>query len=94
MDDPQVYLLWHARHLVLEEDGTTIHTDPDGTLYLDEEEWRVLGVFRDEATASAYLAVARELPGFRDEPDCFEIAPMLPDEDLWTNGYFTVVHSR
>jgi hypothetical protein len=46
-----VYLLWHARHLVIEDDGSTVHTDPDGNPHLDEEEWRLLGVFRDEATA-------------------------------------------
>ncbi|MER7756214.1 hypothetical protein [Kitasatospora sp. NPDC097643] len=92
MDDQQLYLLWHARHLVVEDDGSTRHRDPDGELHLDEEEWRLLGVFHDEATAAAHLATARTLPGFRDEPDCFRISPLLPDEDHWTEGYITVVH--
>jgi hypothetical protein len=92
VENQQVHLLWHARHLVLEDDGSTIHTDPDGSMHLDEEEWRLLGVFRDEATATAHLAAARELPGFRDEPDCFRISPMRPDEDQWTDGFVTVIH--
>ncbi|MET8625069.1 hypothetical protein ABZW30_15135 [Kitasatospora sp. NPDC004669] len=92
MDDPQAHLLRHARHLVVEEDGTTVHTDPDGSLHLDEQEWRLRGVFRDETTATAQLAIAREPPGFCDEPGCFATAPMLPDKDQWTDGFVTVVH--
>ncbi|MYX15558.1 hypothetical protein GTY67_19555 [Streptomyces sp. SID8374] len=85
----EVFVLWHARHLVVDEDGRTTHRDPDGEMHVDEEEWRILGIFTDEAAAEARRGLSRELPGFRDEPDCFDISPLVLDEDMWTDGYFT-----
>lgn len=71
----EVFVLWHARHLIVDEEGRTAHRDPDGEIHLDEEEWRILGIFRDEAAAEAQRGMSRKLPGFRDEPDCFDISP-------------------
>lgn len=71
----EVFVLWHARHLVLEEDGRTIHRDPDGEIHLDEEEWRILGIYVDKAAAEAQRDASRLLPGFREEPNCFDISP-------------------
>jgi hypothetical protein len=85
----EVFILWHARHLILEEDGRTIHLDPDGEIHSDEEEWRILGIYATRAAAETQKRVSRELPGFRDEPDCFDIEPMVLDEDLWNHGYGT-----
>ncbi|GAA3015561.1 hypothetical protein GCM10020229_28430 [Kitasatospora albolonga] len=39
------------------------------------------------AAAEARIAQARLLPGFRDEPDCFEVIPADVDHDTWTDGY-------
>ncbi|MFD3409675.1 hypothetical protein [Streptomyces cyaneofuscatus] len=85
----EVFVLWHARHLIVDEEGRTAHRDPDGEIHLDEEEWRILGIFTDEAAAEAQRGMSRKLPGFRDEPDCFDISPLVLDEDMWTDGYFT-----
>ncbi|MFD5517444.1 hypothetical protein [Streptomyces sp. NPDC127066] len=82
-------VLWHARHLAVEEDGRIVHRDPDGTLRLDEEKWRIIGLCTTEVSAEAQREASKDLPGFRDEPDCFEISSPTLDEDLWTEGFFT-----
>ncbi|MEU1275617.1 hypothetical protein [Streptomyces sp. NPDC005799] len=87
--DSELYVLWHARHLAVEEEGRIIHRDPDGSLHLDEEEWRIIGIYARPADAEKQREVAKGLPGFRDEPDCFEISPVVVDEDLWREGFFT-----
>jgi hypothetical protein len=35
---------------------------------------------------------ARLLPGFHEEPDCFLIDRYSLDEDLWIDGFVTVLH--
>ncbi|WP_392958883.1 hypothetical protein [Streptomyces sp. LN245] len=85
----EVHVLWHARHLATEEDGRIIHQDPDGTVHLDEEEWRLVGVYTTEAAAETQREASKGLPGFRGEPGCFEISPLTLDEDLWTHGFVT-----
>lgn len=89
MSGIETHVLWHVRHLAVEEDGRIIHHDADGSLHLDEEEWRILGIYSRRESAEAHLERARKLPGFCDEPDCFTISPLEIDEDLWTDGYFT-----
>ena len=85
----EVHVLWHARHLAVEESGMIVHRDPDGSIHLDEEEWRIIGVYATEANAEGQREVSRDLQGFRGESDCFEISPLTLDEDLWTEGFFT-----
>ncbi|MGW5093625.1 hypothetical protein ACWEQ1_00275 [Streptomyces nodosus] len=85
----ELFVLWHARHLAVEEDGKAIHRDPDSSMHLDEEEWRILGICSDREMAEVWGQGAKQLPGFRDELDCFSISPLMLDEDLWTDGYFT-----
>ncbi|MET8132969.1 hypothetical protein [Streptomyces sp. NPDC005251] len=85
----EFHLLWHARHLAVEEDGRIIHQDPDGSMHLDEEEWRVIGIYTTTAAAETQREASKDLPGFRREPDCFEISPLVLDEDLWTDGFVT-----
>lgn len=82
MRETEVFVLWHARHLVVEEGGRTIHRDLDGGMHLDEEEWRILGIYSDKGDAEAQLERSRHLQGFREERECFEIAPLALDEDL------------
>ncbi|MER6539273.1 hypothetical protein ABT215_36955 [Streptomyces sp900105755] len=88
--DGNLYVLWHARHLAVEQDERVIHLDVDGTIHLNEEEWRIIGIYPDQSVAERQREIARKLPGFRDEPDCFEIAPVGVDEDLWNQGFVTV----
>jgi hypothetical protein len=42
------------------------------------------------ANAEQRIARARDLPGFRDEPDCFVIDGYELDRDEWLEGYVTV----
>ncbi|AJF69538.1 hypothetical protein SVTN_04380 [Streptomyces vietnamensis] len=67
-----------------------MHRDPDGEMHLDEEEWRIVGVYADRAAAEARKEAVIRLPGFRDEPHCFDISPMVIDQDEWVDGYVTV----
>lgn len=85
----EVHVLWHARHLAMEENGLITHLDPDGAIHSDEEEWRIIGIYAAPADAEAQRESSRNLKGFRDESDCFEIAPLTLDEDLWNHGFFT-----
>ena len=85
----ELYVLWHARHLAVEEDGRIIHREPDGSLHLDEEEWRIIGIYSRRADAEKQKELSRFLPGFQDEPDCFEISPLVVDENAWEGGFFT-----
>lgn len=85
----EVHVLWHASHLAVEEDGRVIHRDPEGSIHLDEEEWRIIGIYTTKAAAEMQRETSKHLRGFRCEPDCFEIAPLVLDEDLWTDGFFT-----
>ncbi|WP_326791464.1 hypothetical protein OHA79_01985 [Streptomyces sp. NBC_00841] len=85
----EVHVLWHARHLAVEENGRIIHRDPDGIIHLDEEEWRIVGIYTTRSAAETQREASKDLRGFRCEPDCFEISPLVLDEDLWTDGFFT-----
>ena len=85
----EVHVLWHARHLAMEENGLIIHRDPDGGLHSDEEEWRIIGIYAAEADAETQKESTKNLPGFRDESGCFEISSLTLDEDLWAEGFFT-----
>lgn len=85
----EVHVLWHARHLAMEENGLITHLDPDGDIHSDEEEWRIIGIYAVAEGAEAQRESSKNLKGFRDESDCFEISPLTLDEDLWTHGFFT-----
>ncbi|MEV4277865.1 hypothetical protein [Actinoplanes xinjiangensis] len=88
-----VYLLWHVRHAPFLDDRPTEHRGEDGELNWDEEEGddlKMLGAYSTEQKARERLVRARELPGFRDEPDCFLVDHHVLDEDRWTEGFVTV----
>ena len=46
-----------------------------------------LGVYSSDAAAQARIEPARTLPGFSDEPDCFQITLYTLDKDEWTEGF-------
>ncbi len=69
----------------------------DGELIWDEEDGddlKILGAYSSEQKAQERLARARELPGFREEPDCFLIDFLIDlytlDEDRWSEGFISV----
>jgi hypothetical protein len=88
-----VYLLWHVRHAPFLDGRPTEHRGEDDELIWDEEDGddlKILGAYSGEQKAKERLVRARELPGFRDEPDCFLIDPYTLDEDRWNEGFVTV----
>ncbi len=88
-----VYLLWHVRHAPFLDGRLTEHRGEDGALIWDEEDGddlKILGAYSSEQKAQERLVRAGELPGFRDEPDCFLVDTYTLDEDRWTDGFITV----
>lgn len=61
------------------------HDDADGNV--DD---KLIGVYLTEEKARVALARTKELPGFRDFPDGFEISPYQVNKDHWTEGFETV----
>lgn len=74
----KVYLLWHTHDLAADADD-----EPD-------DDAKLLGVYSSGQGAQARIARARQLPGFRDSPDGFEVSEYTVDEDEWNEGYTTV----
>ncbi|MBS2531630.1 hypothetical protein KGQ20_02470 [Catenulispora sp. NF23] len=74
----KVYLLWHTHDLAADADDK-----PD-------EDAKLLGVYSSGLAAQARIVRARQLPGFRDSPDGFEVSEYTVDEDGWSEGYTTV----
>jgi hypothetical protein len=87
-----VFLLYHVSHLcrdVVPEN----HLHEDGTPLCDEQagdDVKILGIYTSEAAAQARIAKAQLLPGFRDEPQCFQITSCALDHDDWTEGFVVV----
>jgi hypothetical protein len=47
----------------------------------------LLGVYCSDAAAQARIESAWTLPGFSDEPDCFQITLCTLGKDEWTEGF-------
>ncbi|WP_323101809.1 hypothetical protein [Intrasporangium sp. YIM S08009] len=84
-----VFLVWHVRHARNLDGSPTEHRDEAGELAYDEEfdDLKIIGVYEDEAAAEAAIARTRQLPGFKDEPDCFMVDGYALGEDHWTEGF-------
>jgi hypothetical protein len=69
-----VFLLWHVHHSGAHEGASTPHRAREDELSWDEmagDDLKLLGVYSTDDRARNRIASARELPGFREEPDCF-----------------------
>lgn len=92
MVDPlKVYLLWHVHHQVGDEAEIRHFEGPDD-FWADEEagdDVKLLGTYSSREAALGRIGRARQLPGFRDEPECFYVEEFVVDEDQWTEGYVT-----
>jgi len=90
MNEPRtVFLLWHVHHRA-EGDGEIRHFANPDDYWSDEEagdDVKQLGIYSSRELAQERIARARNLPGFRDEPNCFYIGEATIDEDEWTDGY-------
>ena len=73
-DPITVYLLWH------------MPGDPEKC---EDDDALLLGVYSSEENALARIESAREVEGFRDHPDGFQIAPATLDKDEWVERFST-----
>lgn len=88
----QVFLLWHISHAPRKNMPVTRHLDEDGDPLCDEQAGdnvKLLGVYPSETAARARIETARKLPGFSDEPDCFQTTQYTVGKDEWVHGYIT-----
>ena len=87
---PDVFLLWHISHSVYFDGTPTRHRDESGELLIDEQEGdqpKLLGVYSTRALAEDRIRRCADVPGFRSEPDCFDISPCTVDADEWQEGF-------
>ena len=54
-----------------------------------ESSEKLLGAYSTEEKATSRIASARKLPGFREAPAGFEVAPYVVDRDEWVEGFVT-----
>lgn len=62
-------------------------------LSADDEDEKLIGVYRTHANAEAAINRLKDKPGFRDTPEGFEIAECVLDRDGWTEGYISVAEA-
>lgn len=55
----------------------------------EEEDVKLIGVYQTKADAVHALMRARQLPGFSDAPEGFDINEYEVGKDHWLEGYFT-----
>ena len=87
-----VFLLFHIRH-ALRDEASTGHLDESGDPLCDEQagdDVKILGVYSSGAVAQARIEAARTLPGFKEEPQCFQVVRYTLDKDEWTEGFVMV----
>ncbi|WP_248958638.1 hypothetical protein [Sphaerisporangium perillae] len=84
-----VYILWHVHHVAQDVEGNVIHFDGEECSANEEEgdDVKLLGVYSALERVEQRILTAKELPGFRDEPECFWYAEFELDEDMWTEGF-------
>jgi hypothetical protein len=54
------------------------------------DETKMIGVYSSREAAEATIVRFRNLPGFGDKPEGFNIDEYLLDEDNWTEGFITM----
>jgi hypothetical protein len=89
----RVFLLWHISHAVRVGACGPQHLDDNGNPLCDEQagdDVKLLGVYSSEIAAQTRIESARRLPGFSDEPDCFQVSPYTVDKDEWTAGLLVI----
>jgi hypothetical protein len=88
----EVFLLYHISH-ALRDEAAPRHLGEDGDPLCDEQagdDVKLLGAYSSDAAAGARIESARTLPGFSDEPGCFQVVSYTLDKDEWTEGFMIV----
>jgi len=57
----------------------------------NDEDVKMIGVYRTEAAAKAVIDRLGEQPGFRDHPEGWSISAMRLDQDHWPEGFVTIL---
>jgi hypothetical protein len=86
----RAFLLWHISHAVRDDASGTRHLDDDGSPLCNEkagDDVKLLGVYSSDLAARARIESARGLPGFSDEPACFQVTQYTVDKDEWVQGF-------
>ena len=89
----EVYPLWHVHHAPTDDGSPVTHREEIGHLVWDEQEGddlKLLGVYSTQALADERIGRARDSLGFRDEPDCFDVARYVVNQDQWDEGFVTI----
>ncbi len=68
---PEVYFLYHMDE---PEDGSS-------------PSHKLIGLYTTPEFARQAISRKRDLPGFRDHPERWQIVPKTVDEDDWTEGF-------
>ena len=86
-----VFLLWHISH-ALRANVSSTSTMTEAPLCDEQagDDAKLLGVYSSDAAAQARIESARTLPGFSDEPACFQITLYTLGKDEWTEGFSIV----
>ncbi|MFB6398339.1 hypothetical protein [Polymorphospora lycopeni] len=60
----------------------------------DGDDLKMLGVYSTEQKAQERIVLARSLPGFREEPNCFLVDRHTIDEARWDDGFVTALRNE
>jgi hypothetical protein len=85
-------MLFHISHALRDEEPLR-HLDEEGDPLCDEQagdDVKIMGVYSSAAAAQARIESARTLPGFKDEPGCFQVSRYTLDKDEWAEGFVIV----
>jgi hypothetical protein len=59
-------------------------------IYDETPDAKLLGVYSSEELARERIARSKQLPGYRDHPESFEISRYEINRDQWPDGYVVV----
>jgi hypothetical protein len=76
----------HAGELLMDSVFLLWHVHVVG----DDEDEKLIGIYRTHADAEAAISRLASKPGFRDTPTGFQIHEHVIGRDGWTEGFVTV----
>lgn len=75
----RVWLVWHVDHNAKSD---------------VEEKEKFIGVYSTKKRAQETIDRLRDLPGFRDFPDRWDLSPRDLDDTGWQSGFARMVHGE
>jgi hypothetical protein len=89
-DPREVFLLWHIRRASTGPHVRVQDLSRPDSFQVDTEEGddiKLLGIYSSQASVVSRVERARDVPGFRDQPDSFHIDRYVLDRDEWSTGF-------